>query len=246
MSELEGRTAVITGTSRGLGAGLAREFAARGMRLGLCSRSDPAMASSDTVIARRIDVRDEKSMDGFAREVWERFDGIDLWINNAGVLAPLAPVRNIAVEEFREHVDINLMGVLVGSQRYMARVRENGTGGVLINISSGAAWNGYAGWSAYCASKAGVALLSQCIAIEEAESGLRVHAVAPGLVDTEMQAMIRAASEEDFPMRQRFVEAKEADSFNSIPFIAEHILGLAFDPARHSDEVDIRIPDEKT
>ena len=101
------------------------------------------------------------------------------------------------------------------------------------------------GWSAYCASKAGVALLSQCIAIEEAESGLRVHALAPGLVDTEMQAMIREASDEDFPMRQRFVEVKESDSFNSIPFIAQHILALAFDPACATDEVDIRLPDEK-
>jgi len=245
MLNLEGRTAVITGTSRGLGAGLAHEFAARGMRLGLCSRSAPALAKSDNVIARQIDVRDEKAMEGFAREVADRWGGIDLWINNAGVLGPIRPVRDIDVGEFREHVDINLIGVLVGSQRYIDLVREAGRGGVLINISSGAAWGGYAGWSAYCSSKAGVALLSQCIALEEADSGLRVHALAPGIVDTEMQTMIRAAREEDFPMRGRFVEAKQADSFNSIPFVAEHLLALAFDPARRSEEVDIRLPDEK-
>ncbi len=245
MLNLEGRTAVITGASRGLGAGLAREFVARGLKLGLCSRSEPVLASNERVIARRLDVRDEKAMKRFAREVDDRFGSIDLWINNAGVLAPIGMVRNIEVADFRESVDVNLMGVLVGCQRYIELVREAGQGGVLINISSGAAWGGYAGWSAYCASKAGVALLSQCIAIEEAEAGLRVHAVAPGIVDTDMQTMIREASEEDFPMRQRFVEAKAADSFNSIPFVAEHILGLTFDPAQKSDEVDIRLPNEK-
>ena len=243
--DLKGRTAVITGASRGIGAGLAEHFAARGLGLGLCSRNLPAMASSDSVIARSLDVRDAAGMQGFADEVAERFGTIDLWINNAGVLSPIAPLRDVSVEAFREHIDINLTGVFVGSQSYVRHVRSHAGGGVLLNISSGAAWGGYAGWSAYCAGKAGVVLLTQCIALEEADSGLRVHAVAPGVVDTEMQSLIRSTSAEDFPSLDRFLAMKRDDTFNSIEFIAEFLLALAFDPAERSDEVDIRLPNEK-
>ena len=243
--DLLGRTAVITGASRGIGAGLAEHFAAQGMRLGLCSRSQPALPSSDSVIARSLDVRDAAGMQDFADEVAERFGAIDLWINNAGVLSPIAPLRDVSVAEFREHIDINLTGVFVGSQSYVRHVRSHSGGGVLLNISSGAAWGGYAGWSAYCAGKAGVALLTECIALEEADSGLRAHAVAPGVVDTEMQSLIRSTSVENFPSLDRFLEMKRDDTFNSIEFVAQFMLALAFDQARQSDEVDIRLPNEK-
>lgn len=243
--ELKGKTAVVTGASRGIGAGLARHFAERGLRLGLCSRSEPALASSDEVVSRTLDVRNEADLQGFTDEVARRFGRIDLWINNAGVLQPIAPVRDVPVAAFREHIDINLAGVFLGSQCYIRHVRAQGPGGVLINISSGAAWGGYAGWGAYCAGKAGVALLTQCIALEEASAGLRAHAVAPGVVDTDMQAMIRSSSEEDFPALERFLEMKRQDSFNTIEFVADYLLALAFDPARETSEVDIRIPNEK-
>ncbi|MCP4039470.1 MAG: SDR family NAD(P)-dependent oxidoreductase [bacterium] len=243
--DVAGKTAVITGASRGIGAGLAEVFAACGMQLGLCSRSAPALASGDSVAAHKVDVRDESAMRVFLDEVVARFGAIDLWINNAGVLQPIAPVRKVSSEAFREHIDINLVGVFIGSRCYVDHVRGREGEGVLINISSGAAWGGYAGWSAYCAGKAGVALLTQCIALEEAQAGLRAHAVAPGVVDTEMQAQIRASSEEDFPSLARFVEMKRDDTFNTVGFVAEHLLALAFDPKARTNEVDIRLPNEK-
>jgi len=242
---LEGRTAVITGASRGLGAGIAEVFAGCGVQLGLCSRTKPALAEGPAVLAREVDVRDEAAITAFAKEVAERFGAIDLWINNAGVLAPIKPLRDITADEFRDHIDINLSGVFLGTRAYVHHVRGREGGGVLINISSGAAWGGYAGWSAYCAGKAGVALLTQCVALEEADAGLRAHAVAPGIVDTDMQALIRSSSAEDFPSVERFIEAKEADSFNTSEFIARHLLALAFDPSYPDREVDIRLPNEK-
>jgi NAD(P)-dependent dehydrogenase (short-subunit alcohol dehydrogenase family) len=245
VSNLEGRTAVITGASRGLGAALARDFAARGLRLGLCSRSDPALSDGASVLARRVDVRDEDAIEAFAEAVAERFGAIDLWINNAGVLDPIAPLREVEAASFREHIDINLTGVFLGTRAYVRHVRGRAGGGVLINISSGAAWSPYAGWSAYCAGKAGVALLSQCVALEEADQGLRVHALAPGVVDTDMQALIRSCSSQQFPAVDRFVEMKSAESFNTPEFIARHLLAIAFDPAHASDEVDLRLPNEK-
>jgi NAD(P)-dependent dehydrogenase (short-subunit alcohol dehydrogenase family) len=215
------------------------------MRLGLCSRSAPVLSDADDVVAHELDVRDDVELERFTEDVVERFGKIDLWINNAGVLAPIAPLREIAPAAFREHIDINLTGVFLGSRCYVRHVRSHRAGGVLVNISSGAAWGGYAGWSAYCASKAGVALMTQCIALEEEGAGLRAHAVAPGVVDTEMQALIRSSSAEDFPELERFLELKRDDGFNSIGFVADFILALAFDPERHTDEVDVRIPNEK-
>jgi len=74
---------------------------------------------------------------------------------------------------------------------------------------------------------------------------LRAHAVAPGVVDTDMQAMIRSSSAEDFPSLERFLELKRDDGFNSIGFVASFILALAFDLEQQTDEVDIRVPNEK-
>jgi len=245
VADLAGRTAVITGASRGLGAGIAREFAAQGLRLGLCSRGDPALPEGAGVLARRLDVRDEEAVEDFAAAVAERFGDIDLWINNAGVLDPVAPLREVQAADFREHIDINLTGVFLGTRAYVRHLRGRAGGGVLINISSGAAWSPYEGWSAYCAGKAGVALLTQCVALEEASQGLRAHAVAPGIVDTEMQSRIRSCSSEQFPAVERFVEMKSADSFNTPEFVARHLLAIAFDPAHASDDVDLRLPNEK-
>ncbi|MGK0485113.1 MAG: NAD(P)-dependent dehydrogenase (short-subunit alcohol dehydrogenase family), partial [Myxococcota bacterium] len=98
---------MITGASRGIGAGLAQHFAEHGLNLGLCSRSEPALASSDTTLSRKVDVRNEADVKRFVEDVSKQFGSIDLWINNAGVLAPMAPIRNVSAGAFREHIDIN-------------------------------------------------------------------------------------------------------------------------------------------
>lgn len=245
LPDLAGRTAVITGASRGLGAGLARDFQARGLRLGLCSRTRPELPGTGEVLARCLDVRDEAAMEAFATEVAARFGGIDLWINNAGVLEPIGPLRAVSREAFEEHLQINLLGVFLGTRAFVRHLRSTGREGVLINISSGAAWHGYAGWSAYCASKAGVDRLTECVALEEAGTGLRAHAVAPGVIDTAMQEQIRASSTEAFPEVERFLRMKAEESFNTPAFVAEHLLRIAFDPGSRPEDVVVRLPAQK-
>ncbi len=245
MSEFEGRTAVITGASRGLGAALAEEFLLRGMRLGLCSRSRPVFADEESVVAARVDVRDEKAVADFVRQVEARLGKIDLWINNAGVLDPIGPLRDLELRAFREHIDVNLSGVFIGTRAYVRHLRARDGEGVLINISSGAAWHGYAGWSAYCAGKAGVDRLTECVQLEERDHGLRAYAVAPGVIDTAMQERIRSCSPDLFPEVERFLEMKREGNFNSPAFVARELLALAFDSKRRSDEVVVCLPDEK-
>jgi NAD(P)-dependent dehydrogenase (short-subunit alcohol dehydrogenase family) len=242
--DLAGRTAVITGASRGIGAGLAEIFEGLGMNLGLCARREPVLKAKPRVLARSLDVRDEDAVAAFARDVEAEFGAIDLWINNAGVLDPIAPLRDVDVAEFREHIDINLTGVFLGSRAYVRHVRSREGEGVLINMSSAGAWLGFEGWSTYCAGKGGVAQLTQCIALEEAESGIRAHAVAPGVVNTDMQALIRSTPADRFPTVNYFVGLERDGEFNSIEFVARHILELAFDPDKRTTEVDIRVPGE--
>jgi len=244
LGSLDGKVAFISGASRGIGAGLAERFARAGLKLVLCSRTPPALATSDTVIAASLDVRDEKALEALVHQTEERFGAIDLWVNNAGVLDPIQPIRDVSLEDFREHIDINLTGVFVGSRAYVRHLRRLEKTGVLINVSSGAAWNPYAGWGAYCAGKAGVERLTEVLAIEEAEIGLRAHSIAPGVVDTEMQSLIRASSEENVPDVERFQERKRDGNFNSGGFVADELLAIAFDPERRPDSVEIRLEDE--
>jgi NAD(P)-dependent dehydrogenase (short-subunit alcohol dehydrogenase family) len=239
-----GRTAVITGASRGIGATLAQLAADQGIRLGLCARSACPLAGRDGVHAEQLDVCDESALESFAAAVADEFGPIDLWVNNAGVLLPIAPVRDIEVADFSQHIAINLTGAFLGTRTFVRHRRDQGGGGVLINISSGAAWTAYAGWAAYCAGKAGLERLTEVVAAEEAPMGLRAHSVAPGVVDTEMQALIRETPAERFPELERFVEMKREGSFNSAEYVARELLALAFDPARKTDAVSLRLEDD--
>ncbi len=239
-----GRVAFVSGASRGLGAGMARRFAERGLRLVLCSRSAPALPDGESVLARSLDVRDEAGLGALVEEAEARFGAIDLWINNAGVLEPIAKLRDVDLDAFREHVDVNLTGVFLGTRCYVRHLRRLAKPGVLINVSSGAATKAYEGWSAYCAGKAAVERLTEVVALEEREIGLRAHAVAPGVVDTAMQRLIRETPEERFPEAPRFHERKRLGAFNSPEYVADELLALAFDPSRRTDAVALRLADE--
>jgi NAD(P)-dependent dehydrogenase (short-subunit alcohol dehydrogenase family) len=241
--DLHGRVVVITGASRGIGAGLAEELAARGMRLALCARGPSQLPPGADGLAMQLDVTDAGAVHRFAAAAESRLGAIDLWINNAAVLEPIAPLREIEPAAFLDHLRINVMGVVHGSQAYIAHVRRRGGQGVLMNISSGAAWKGYAGWAPYCASKAAVDRISETIQLEEADH-LRVYAVAPGVIDTDMQALIRSCTPEQFPLVQLFQDMKAHGTFNSIRFLAEHLLRYAFDPGARPEEVVVRVPSE--
>ena len=240
-----GRTVVVTGASRGLGLGLAQEFLAQGLDVAACARAAPPL-SHGRCVTGSVDVTDAAAVERFAQEAIQRFGKIDLWVNNAGVLEPIEPLREVGADAFAEHVAINLGGVFHGTQSFVRHVRSRAGGGVLINISSGAARKAYAGWSAYCAAKAGVDRLTECVALEEADAGLRAFSVAPGVIDTDMQAAIRGATESRFPEVERFRQMKRDDAYSPPDFIAGELLALAFGPGSAEAEVCVRLrgPDD--
>ncbi len=253
---LTGKVAVVTGASRGLGAGLAAHFAAAGLHLGLCARHRPEMvartrprveggqiAPAEAPLVATVDVADFDGLAAFADAVVDRFGRIDLWVNNAGVLEPIGPLLEADPGQLARHVAVNVNGVLFGAMLFARHVAARAGTGVLVNITSGAAARPYAGWAAYCATKAAVDQASEVVALEERRHGLRVHAVAPGVVDTDMQTAIRATTDDRFPEVERFRRLKAEEAFNSPAWVAERLLELAFgdDPP---DGVRLRVPDE--
>ncbi len=243
--------AVVTGASRGLGAGLAAAFAATGIRLGLCARRRPAPPTGAEALSEAVDVRDAEALDRFADRVAHRFGRVDLWVNNAGVLEPVGPLRQADPVALRRHVEINVCGTLFGSAVFARHVRARGGGGVLVNISSGAATTPYRGWAAYCAAKAAVVMASEVTALDEADAGLRVFALSPGVVDTDMQAEVRAAPEEVVPAVERFRELHRHGRFNSPEWVAAYILEHCWPPVldaptdpADAGPVAVRVPDE--
>jgi benzil reductase ((S)-benzoin forming) len=246
MLDVTGKVAVVTGASRGLGAGLAARFLERGLRVAACARSRPVLAgTAAAVLAESVDVTDNAAVERFCAAAVEQFGRIDLWINNAGLLAPIGPLRDHDPAEFARHIEVNVLGVLTGSRAFIRHLRARGGDGALINISSGAARNAYAGWSAYCAGKAAVDRMSESIALEEADTGLRVHAVAPGIIDTDMQTQIRQCSPEQFPRVHKFHDIKAKEAFSSPAFVADRLLELAFDPAMADTPVITSLPMEQ-
>lgn len=234
--DLHGKTVIITGASRGIGAGLAHAFHAQGANLGLCARGPAALPEGPGVVTAQFDVVDEEAMVAFVKRVETAFGSIDLFVNNAGILEPIAPIRDVSVGEFQRNLEVNVVGVFLGTRAYIRHLRALGHRGVLINISSGAARRGFHSWAAYCASKAAVDLLTETVQLEESEY-LRAYAVAPGVIDTDMQSLIREKPASVFPDVDYFIGLKRDDGFSSVAHVAREVSRLAFDPSYPATEV---------
>ena len=222
---LRGKVAVITGASRGLGAGLAHRFAAHGLQLGLCARHEPDAPAGARALTGAVDVTDARTLDRFASAVASTLGPIDLWVNNAGVLDPMGPQRRHDPAAVDRALLVNVGGVANGTRSFTERCRGWAPARrVLVNVSSGAATSIYEGWSVYGATKAAVDHFTEIVAAEE--PALLCHAVAPGVVDTDMQAEIRTHDERTFPAIERFRELHRAGAWSSPAWVADHLLGL--------------------
>jgi len=240
---------VVTGAGRGIGAGLAAGAAARGMRLGLCARTVPVAPAGASAVVAPVDVADAVALDGFAEEVVGRFGRIDLWVNNAGVLDPIGPLADAPPAALARHFDTNVLGVAHGSAVFARHVRGRPGTGSLVNISSGAAVSPYRGWAPYCASKAAVEMLTEVVGLEERGAGLLAYAVSPGVVDTDMQSLIRETPAESFPDVERFRRLHDRGGLATAEWVADCIVERCLDPDTRwvPDEgrgsVRFRVPD---
>ncbi len=197
MTGMQDKVVIVTGASRGIGEAAARAFAREGAKVLLAARgaddirriAGEITAEGGTAAAQAADVSDWTQVEALvarARSLWRR---LDVLVNNAAVIEPIAPLAKSAPAAWTDAIAINVNGVYYGLRAALPVMQAQGAG-VVINISSGAATSPLEGWSAYCASKAAVLMLTRC-ADREAQGDVRVVGLSPGTVATRMQEVIR-------------------------------------------------------
>ena len=190
--QLKGNVALITGASKGLGLEIASEYANRGARLVIAARGEDALGAAAAelshlteVVALALDVSQEAER--LVEGGIERFGRIDVLINNASELGP-SPMPGLADyrwQDLERVLRVNVLAPLHLAQLVLPGMRERGEG-VIINVSSDAGVEAYPGWGGYGASKAALEHLTRTLAAELEGTGIRVYAVDPGDMDTEM------------------------------------------------------------
>jgi NAD(P)-dependent dehydrogenase (short-subunit alcohol dehydrogenase family) len=190
---LQGKVAIVTGASKGIGRAIAERYAREGARVVLASRSPAALQSIAETInslgghaaALAVDVSDPRSVESMVRRAAAVFGGLDIMVNNAGTTA-VKPSADLEAEAWDRTVKTDLYGVFYGCQSAGRLMLEQGRGGCIINITSIYGICAAPMRAAYCASKAGANMLTQVMAVEWAAHGIRVNAIAPGYVRTEL------------------------------------------------------------
>jgi 3-oxoacyl-[acyl-carrier protein] reductase len=188
---LSGKKAVVTGGSRGIGKAITEALAAAGASVAICGRSERDITATvaginppnrGNVIGKAVDLRINDSVTGFFRFVDSEFGGLDILVNNAGV-GIFRSVRDLTVEDWHTTLETNLDGVFYCCHEAVPRMIHRG-GGSIINISSLAGKNPFAGGAAYNASKFALNGFSEALMLDHRKDNIRVTYVMPGSVDT--------------------------------------------------------------
>jgi NAD(P)-dependent dehydrogenase (short-subunit alcohol dehydrogenase family) len=192
-----GKTALITGASRGIGLATAKKFVDLGAQVVMTARSAKALnqrakeiGDADQVLAIESDVADFQSINAAVEQGLSHFGSIDILVNNAGVIDPISQLSDSDPQAWGQVVDINLKGVYHGI-RAVAPLMIRQQRGTILNLSSGAANSPLEGWSHYCATKAAVKMLTQCTHLELNQYGVNTIGLSPGTVATDMMAQIK-------------------------------------------------------
>ncbi|MBB3931513.1 meso-butanediol dehydrogenase/(S,S)-butanediol dehydrogenase/diacetyl reductase [Kaistia hirudinis] len=194
MTRFEGKTVVITGGSRGIGAAIARRFAREGAAVVVSANearvaevADEIRAAGGKAHAVVSDVTDKASVTALYDEAERTFGGVDISVQNAGVIT-IARIEAMTEAEWDKVLAVNTKGVFLCCQEAIARIRKHGKGGRLINTASGQARQGFIFTPHYAASKFGVVGITQSLAKELAKEGITVNAFCPGIIETDMWA----------------------------------------------------------
>jgi 3-oxoacyl-[acyl-carrier protein] reductase len=199
METLNGKKAIVTGGTRGIGRAIAERLLREGAAVAICGRDAQtteravaAMKPLGTVYGHPADVTRPDDVSKFFEAVHREFSALDILVNNAG-LGVFRKIAEMSVEEWRRNIDVNLNGAFYCSREALARF---GTRGFIVNISSLAGKNAFSGGGGYNAAKAGLNLFSEAMMLDHRYDGVRVTYVMPGSVDTEFSGDAARRSED--------------------------------------------------
>lgn len=193
---LDGKVALITGASRGIGAAIARELAEAGAAVVLSARNEVtlkevagSLPSDSQSLVVAADMANTGDLDRLIREVVDRFGGVDALINNAGLLTPAKQIYNVELDEWESVLNVNLRAPWYLSKLVHPHMKARG-GGSIVNVSSTSGLHHDIGLGVYGISKAALVMLTNVCAKEWARDKIRVNCIAPGLVRTELGAPV--------------------------------------------------------
>jgi NAD(P)-dependent dehydrogenase (short-subunit alcohol dehydrogenase family) len=217
------RVVIVTGAANGIGRAIAVRFAADGHTVALVDRDQKALEAlaleNEHMVPFAIDVQDEASASTAVGSLLDKFKCIDVLVNNAGIVAH-SPIVRMDMSEWRNVLDINLTAA-ASWMRLVAPPMVEARWGRIVNISSHAALLGSVGRAAYAASKAGLLALTRVAAVEFAESGITVNAVAPGAIETERTRAVHTDQR-----RSEWIRAIPARRYGDTADIAEVVAFL--------------------
>jgi benzil reductase ((S)-benzoin forming) len=231
---------IVTGSSRGIGEALTRKLIASGNTIFAVSRTlnedlvELASSLNVPLFYHEADLSLPEIAESFILDVFDRikpgpFDRIAL-INNAGMLEPVSPVKSIDFALAQKHLNLNLLTPMILSSVFLDKTDGLDIQKVILNISSGASFIAYSGWSVYCSSKAGLDMLTQVAGLEQTAvlNPSKIFALSPGIIETAMQELIRTTDETLFPERDKFIRLHEEGKLSNPEDIAQIIVNTIF------------------
>lgn len=228
--------AIVTGHTRGLGAAIAIELQQRGIAVLGAARSRAELPGIEQV---ELDMADPAALQAWLAGDALRAFLVDadeaLLVNNAGVVTPVGPLTAQDPAAVLRAVSLNVaapLALAAAVAQAAPSIRRR-----ILHVSSGAGRNAYPGWSVYCATKAALDHHARAV-LMDSDSRVRAVSLAPGVIDTDMQALIRATPDEHFPMRERFVELKQTGTLVSPEHCARGLVDYLLAPGFGAEPVD--------
>ena len=234
---------IITGGSKGIGKGVIQAYLSNGARVFSISRTVNTELSKEGVTQIQLNLTQSDKIESELHKIFHLLDKEKVakitLINNAGSLGKVGPLEKLDIETITQTITLNTTVPFVLSSVFIRYFQGWQAKKSIINITSGAALKPYFGWSIYCSSKAAINMLTQTIALEQAdvENAVKVLAIAPGVVDTDMQAEIRRSDKSNFKDIERFIALKEEGGLNDALTVGEKIFEMDNDDSLQSGAI---------